>query len=152
MEGGPLSPSCQGDIGEFPVNQNLPPRRCAARRWGEEVVQEPAEDTWCGVKQTAGAHQEEGRAGCKEPRKEYLRRSVYGQTNLFPPLCFSLGFPDGSDGKESACSAGDPRFDPWVGRSPGGGNGNLLQYSCLENPMDRGGWRATVQGVAKSRT
>ena len=95
MEGGPLSPSCQGDIGEFPVNQNLPPRRCAARRWGEEVVQEPAEDTWCGVKQTAGAHQEEGRAGCKEPRKEYLRRSVYGQTNLFPPLCFSLGFPDG---------------------------------------------------------
>ena len=51
-----------------------------------------------------------------------------------------------SDGKESACNAGDP------GRSPGGGNGNPLQYSCLENCMDRGPWRATIHGVAKSRT
>ena len=42
-----------------------------------------------------------------------------------------------------------PEFDPWVGRSPGEGNGNPLQYSCLENPMDRGAWWATVHGVAK---
>ena len=45
-----------------------------------------------------------------------------------------------------------PGFDPWVGRSPGEGNGNPLQYSCLENPKDRGAWWATVHGVAKSQT
>ena len=55
-------------------------------------------------------------------------------------------------GKESACSAGVPGSIPELGRCPGAGHGNPLQYSCLENPMDRGGWRATVHGVAKSRT
>ena len=59
------------------------------------------------------------------------------------------GFPDSSAGKESACSAGDPSSIPGSGRSPGEGNGNPLQYSCLENPMDRGAWRATVHGVAR---
>ena len=54
------------------------------------------------------------------------------------------GFPGGVSGKESACGV-----DPWQGRSPGGGNGNLLQYSCLENPTDSGAWWATVHGVAK---
>ena len=63
-----------------------------------------------------------------------------------------LGFPGGSDGKESACSAGDLGSIPGLGRSPGGGHGNPLQYSCLENPMDRGAWQATVHGVAKSWT
>jgi len=66
-----------------------------------------------------------------------------------------LTFPDGSEGKESACSAedtGDTGSIPGSGRYPGEGNGNPLQYSCLENPMDRGAWRATVHGVAKSRT
>ena len=58
----------------------------------------------------------------------------------------------GSDGRESACNAGDLGSIPGLGRSPGEGNGNPLQYSCLENPMDRGGWRAAVHGVAKSRT
>ena len=52
--------------------------------------------------------------------------------------------------KESACSAGDPGSIPGSGRPPGEGNGNPLQYCCLENPMDRGAWRATVPGVAKS--
>ena len=51
---------------------------------------------------------------------------------------------------ESACNAGRPRFSPGLGRSPGEGNGNPLQYSCLENPMDRGAWRAAVYGVVKS--
>ena len=51
-----------------------------------------------------------------------------------------------------ATHAGDPGLIPGSGRSPGEGNGNLLQYSCLGNPMDRGAWRATVHGVAKSRT
>ena len=64
----------------------------------------------------------------------------------------SAGFPGGSDSKESSCDAGDPGLIPGLGRSPGGGHGNPLQYSCLENPMDRGPWRATVHGVAKSQT
>ena len=60
------------------------------------------------------------------------------------------GFPSGSEGKESACNAGDP--GSVLGRSPGGGHGNPLQYSGLENPMDRGAWQATVHRVTKSRT
>ena len=63
-----------------------------------------------------------------------------------------MGFPGGSDGKESACNAGNLGLIPGSGRSPGEGNGNPLQYSCLENSMDRGTWRATVHGVAKSPT
>ena len=62
-----------------------------------------------------------------------------------------MGFPGGSDGEESACNAGDQGSIPGSGRSPGEGNGNALQYSCLENSMDRGAWRATVHGVAKSQ-
>ena len=62
------------------------------------------------------------------------------------------GFPGGSDGKDSACNAGDPGSIPGLGRSPGEGNGNPLQYSCLENSMERGTWQATVQGVAKGWT
>ena len=63
-----------------------------------------------------------------------------------------MGFPGGSDGKESACNAGDTGLIPGSGISPGEGNGNPLQYSCLENSMDRGSWLATVPGVAKSQT
>ena len=63
-----------------------------------------------------------------------------------------MGFPGGSDGKESDCNVGDPGSIPGLGRSPGGGHGNPLQYSWLENPMDRGAWRASVRGVAKSWT
>ena len=62
------------------------------------------------------------------------------------------GSPGGSDGKESACNAGDPGLIPGSGRSLGGGNGNPLQYSCLGNTMNRGAWKATVLGVAKSQT
>ena len=58
-------------------------------------------------------------------------------------LCFLCGFPGG---KESACNAGDPGSIPGLGRSPGEGHGNPLQYSCLENPMDRGAWWAAVHG------
>ena len=63
-----------------------------------------------------------------------------------------VGFPDGSDGKEAACSAEDLGSIPGSGRSPGGGHGNPLQYSGLENSMDRGAWRAIVHGAAKSWT
>ena len=62
------------------------------------------------------------------------------------------GFLSDSDGKESACNAGDLGSIPGWGRSPGEGNGNPLQYFCLENSMDRATWQATVQRVAKSRT
>ena len=61
-------------------------------------------------------------------------------------------FPCGSAGKESARNAGDLGSIPGLGRSPGVENGKPLQYSCLENSMDRGAWRATVHGVAKSWT
>ena len=63
-----------------------------------------------------------------------------------------MGFPGGLDGKESACSVGDLGSIPGLGRSPGGGHGNSLQYSCLENSMDRRAWQTTVHGVAKSWT
>ena len=63
-----------------------------------------------------------------------------------------LGFPGGSNDKESACSAGDLGSISGSARSPGEGNGNPLQYSCLENPMDRGAWWASVPGAAKSQT
>ena len=67
-------------------------------------------------------------------------------------IAFLWGFPGGSDGKESACNAGDQDSIPGWGRSPGGGNDNPLQYSCLWNSMDRGAWWATVHGFAKSWT
>ena len=62
------------------------------------------------------------------------------------------GFPGGSDGKASAYNVGDLGSIPGSGRYSGEGNGNPLQYSCLENPMDGGAWQATVYGVAKSQT
>ena len=61
-----------------------------------------------------------------------------------------VGFPGGSDGKESACKAGDLGLIPGLGRSPGEGNGNPHQYSCLENPMDRGAWRVQSMGSQES--
>ena len=60
--------------------------------------------------------------------------------------------PGGSDSKESACNAGDLGLILGLGRIPAEGNGCPLQYSCLENPMDGGAWRATVRGVAKNQT
>ena len=64
-----------------------------------------------------------------------------------------MGFPDGANGKEPPANERgirDERSFPGLGRAPGGGQGNPLQYSCLENPMDRGAWGATVRGVAVS--
>ena len=62
-----------------------------------------------------------------------------------------LGFPHSSVGKSSACNAGDLGSIPGSRRSPGEGNGNRFQYSCPDNPMDRGAWRATVHGIARIR-
>ena len=63
-----------------------------------------------------------------------------------------MGFPCSSVSKESACSAGDPGLIPGLEISPGEGNGNPLQYSCLENSIDRGAWQATVHEEAESAT
>ena len=74
---------------------------------------------------------------------------------LVEHLVYFRGFPSGPAGKESACNATDTRGTgsiPGLRRSPGEGNGNSLQYSCLENPMDQGVWQATVHGVGKSQT
>ena len=73
-------------------------------------------------------------------------------SSISPNVILELDFPGGSDGKASACNTGDPGSIPWLGRSPGEGNGNPLQYCCLENPRDGGAWWATVHGVEKSRT
>ena len=62
------------------------------------------------------------------------------------------GFPGGSAGQESSCNVGDLGSIPGLEKSPGGGNGTSLQYLCLENPMDRGAWQATVHGFTKSQT
>ena len=67
-------------------------------------------------------------------------------------LMMAMGFPGGSDSKESTCNAGDPDSIPGSERSPGEGNGNPLQYSCLNNPMAREAWQATVPGVTKNGT
>ena len=83
---------------------------------------------------------------CYEPITVYIASCVSWVSRL------TLGFPGGSDHKESACRAGDLGSIPGLGRSPGGGNGNSLQYSCLEDSMDRGAWQATVYGVAESDT
>ena len=75
-----------------------------------------------------------------------------GKQEGTPEMRITLDFPGGSDGKESACNAGDPGLIHGWGRHPGEGNGNPLQYSCLENPKDGGAWRTTVPGVAQSQT
>ena len=82
--------------------------------------------------------------------QNYLETSV--NLFFFSILSFESCSMFGSDGKESTCSEGDLGLIPGLGRSPGGGYGNSLQDSCLENPMDREAWQATVHGVAKSRT
>ena len=67
-------------------------------------------------------------------------------------MLYAWGFPGGTSGKEPACNVGDTGLIPGLGKSPGGGNGNPLQYSCLENPMDRRAWQATIHRVTLSRT
>ena len=79
-----------------------------------------------------------------DPHLFYLYMGVYTYICIYT-------FPGGSDGKESVCNAGDPGLIPGLGKTPGEGTGNPLQYSCLENAMDRGVWWATLHGVTNSR-
>ena len=84
-----------------------------------------------------------------------MQNCGYGELMMrleHPQILVSVVVPGGSDNKEPDCNAGDLGSIPGLGRSPGEGNGNPLQYSCLENSMDGGAWQATVHGVAKSRT
>ena len=74
------------------------------------------------------------------------------ENGLLKPPVSSQGLPLWRRNKESATDEQDTGWIRGSGRSPGGGNGSPLQYSCLENPMDRGAWRATVHGVTKSQT
>ena len=64
----------------------------------------------------------------------------------------NFGFPGGTVVKNLPTNCRQCGFDPWLGRSPGGGNSNPLQYSCLENSMDRGAWKSTIHGVTESDT
>ena len=77
---------------------------------------------------------------------------AYRNVDLASRSTTILSFPGGSDGKASACNAGDRGSIPGLGRSPGEGHGNPLQYCCLENPRDGGAWWAAIYGVAQSRT
>ena len=83
--------------------------------------------------------------------QQYHHCSNLGSSS-FPSRIISPCFPGVSDGKQSACNVGDKGSIPGSGRSPEEGNGNPLQYSCLENFMDRGSWQATVDGIPKSQT
>ena len=85
------------------------------------------------------------------PRKSLPTSPVPTQSHSIDDFTTSRGLrlSDVSDGNQTACSAGDPGVNPSLGRSPGERTGNPLQYSCLENPMHRGTWQATVHGVAK---
>ena len=71
---------------------------------------------------------------------------------IFKKIWYIGGFPGGSVAKESACNVGNVGLIPGSGKSPGKGYGNPFQYSCLENPKDRGAWWDTVHGVANSQT
>ena len=85
---------------------------------------------------------------------ETVKRSIHMWWSMayYPAKKKQYWFSGGSDGKESACNAGDHSSISGLGRSPGEGNGNPFQYSCLEDPMDGGAWQATVHGVTKSQT
>ena len=74
------------------------------------------------------------------------------QPNLWFGIGDIWGFPGGSNGKESACNAEEQGSTPWLGRSPGRRHGNPLQFSCMENPMDRGAWWASPRGHKESHT
>ena len=80
----------------------------------------------------------------KQPQQQSGAHSTL--STMVGVLLIMMSFPGGSDGKESACNAGDPGSIPGLGRPLGEENGNPLQYSCLENSMDRGAWQATVHG------
>ena len=101
---------------------------------------------------------DQGSRTCEKNQQENLTKMQPGKVtvrNKWTQLRGSVGFPGGASGKQPPANAGDTGeggLTPGWGRSPGGGRGTPRQHSCLENPMDREAWRATVHGVAKSWT
>ena len=121
------------------------PRDRGLSSFNTQYLRWPASQVWLHIVPPPGCTLSSASPGHPHPRFLY-------QAEFYLPF---KGFPNGSVGKESACNAGDTGdagLIPGSGRSPGGGNDNLLQYSSLENPMDRGAWRATVHGITKSQT
>ena len=101
----------------------------------------------------AKGYEEEGLENCSLVGEGFNHARWKSSTDLLYSNVYI--YPQWLSGKESACNAGDATDAgsiPGLGRLPGAGNGNPLQYSCLENPMDRGAWWATVLGYAKSQT
>ena len=96
---------------------------------------------------------------CKEVPRSFVINAAWDSLCEYATIisCFAVcgvwvGLPGGSDRKQSACNQGDTGSTPGSGRSPGEGKGYPLQYSCLENPVDRGAWQASVHRVAKSQS
>ena len=108
------------------------------QKWAEESVVRGTVEMWAGIRGSV----DQGWGMKSEEAGELNQVSILGV----------LGFPGDSAGKESTCNAGDLGSIPGSGRSPGEGNGNPLQYSCLENPKDGGAWQVTVHRVTKSQT
>ena len=90
--------------------------------------------------------------GIQNIRETFGLGNNQGHSSILSKVYKSGGFPGGLVGKESACSAGEAGLIPGLGKSLGGGHDNPLQYSCLENPMDRGARRARVHRIVKNRT
>ena len=105
-------------------------------------------DTKSGVLQSMGSQRI--RHDQVTEQQQLLKCIAKSSLSILGPEELSLAGASSSVGKESACNAGDLGSIPWSGRSPGEENGNQLPYSCLENPMNRGAWWATVHGVARS--
>ena len=126
-----------GDPGSIPGSQRSP----------GEGIGYALQNSWASLV----AQMVKNRLQCKRPRFHSWVRKFPWRRDRLPTPVFK-GFPGGSDGRESACNVEDLVSTPGLGRSSGGGHGYPLQYCCLENPMDRATWWATVHGVAKSQT
>ena len=132
---------------------SLHPLSAPRTRNGAAASHQPG--TLEGPEQASQVTQEEPHAGRMHCTCQLPGLNAQGPASsegLEPNNSLQEGQPWCLSGKEAAYTAGDSGLTPGLGRSPGEGHGNPLQYSCLENPTDRGAWWATVHGVAKSQT
>ena len=134
-------------LGSIPGSERSLEKRMAVHSsilaWRVSWTQEPGRLQFMGLQ----------RAGHNWATKLNWTELNTGNMNILLANFCAHPFPWGASGKESDCQCRRPKrweFDPYVRKIPGGGHDNPLQYSCLENPMDRGAWQATVHGVAKS--
>ena len=147
---------CRGGFSPAAVSRGSPPG--AARGLPAAVLGSRARPRWLWhTRIAAESSQTRGRihVPCTGGRILNCWMTTEAPVSVFYLECLKtyfqtfLGFPGGSESKESTCNAQDPGSIPGPGRSPGRGHGDPLQYSCLENPMDGGAWRATVHGGCK---